>query len=99
MVALLAFVAIGVATHDALGAAFARDAFCIVGAWFAVALGVRLYSHFEWWRLAATWLVGVSAGVIVRAAIVGHLAVDFLVVALLFTALFVGVARLLATRA
>ena len=47
MVALLAFVAIGVATHDASAAAFARDAFCIVGAWFAVALGVRLYSRFE----------------------------------------------------
>jgi hypothetical protein len=34
----------------------------------------------------------------VRAAIVGHLAVDFLVVALVFTALFVGAGRLLATR-
>ena len=55
---------------------------------------MRLYTRFAWWRLAATWLVGVSAGVLVRAAIVGHLAVDFWAVALAFTALFVLAGRL-----
>jgi hypothetical protein len=88
------FVAIGVLTHDASATAFVRDALCMVGAWFAVATVVRLYSRFAWWRLAATWLVGVSAGVLVRAAIVGHLAVDFWAVALAFTALFVLAGRL-----
>ena len=92
------FVAIGVLTHDASASAFVRDALCIVGAWFAVALAVRLYTRFAWWRLAATWLGGVSAGVLVRAAIVGHLAVDFWVVALAFTALFVLAGRLVAPR-
>ena len=97
-VALVAVVAIGVATHDASAGAFVRDALCIGGAWFAVAFGVRLYARFAWWRLAVTWLVGVSVGVLVRAAIVGHLAVDFWGVALVFTALFVLAGRALATR-
>jgi hypothetical protein len=78
--------------------AFVRDALCLVAAWFAVAAAVRLYPRFAWWRLAATWLIGISVGVLVRAAIVGHLAVDFWAVALAFTALFVLAGRLLATR-
>jgi hypothetical protein len=78
--------------------AFVRDALCLVAAWFAVAAAVRLYTRFAWWRLAATWLIGISVGVLVRAAIVGHLAVDFWAVALAFTALFVLAGRLLATR-
>jgi hypothetical protein len=93
------FVAIGVLTHDASATAFVRDALCIVGAWFAVAAAVRLYTRFAWWRLAATWFVGISAGVLVRAAIVGHLAVDFWAVALAFTALFVLAGRLARTLA
>ena len=75
-----------------------RDALCIVAAWFAAALALRLYARFAWWRLAATWLAGISLGVLVRAAIVGHLAVDFWGVALAFTALFVLAGRLAATR-
>ncbi len=75
-----------------------RDVLCIVGGWFAVAVALRLYARFAWWRLAATWLVGVSLGVLVRAAIVGHLAVDFWGVALAFTGLFVLAGRFLATR-
>ncbi len=85
-------------THDASARAFVRDVLCILGAWVAVALAVRLYTRFAWWRLVATWLVGVSVGVLVRAAIVGHLAVDFWGVALAFTALFVLAGRVLATR-
>jgi hypothetical protein len=88
-----------VLTHEASATAFVRDALCILGGWFAVALALRLYARFAWWRLAATWLLGVSGGVLVRAAIVGHLAVDFYGVALAFTALFVLVARLLGSLA
>jgi hypothetical protein len=91
--ALLVFVVVGVVTHDASATAFVRDLLCIVGGWFAAAIVLRLYVRGGRWRLAATWLVGVSAGVLVRAAIVGHLAVDFWGVALAFTALFVLVAR------
>jgi hypothetical protein len=92
------FVAIGVATHDASGAAFARDAFCFLGAWFAVAAAVRLYARGGPARLAATWLAGVSLAVGVRAAIVGHLPGAFYVVALGFTGLFVLAGRMLTRR-
>jgi len=90
--ALLVFVAVGVATHHASGGAFVRDAACILGGWFAAALVVRLYARGGRLRLAATWL-GVTAGIAVRAALVGHFAIDFYAVALAFTALFVLAAR------
>lgn len=91
--ALLVFVVVGVLNHGASVGAFVRDALCILGAWFAVAVVLRLYVRGGRWRFAATWLVGVSAGVLVRAAIVGHVAVDFWGVALGFTLLFVLAAR------
>jgi DUF3054 family protein len=91
--ALLVFVAVGVLTHGASAEAFVRDALCILGGWFAAALTVRLYARGGRWRLAATWLAGVSAGVLVRAAIVGRWPGAFYGVALAFTALFVLSAR------
>lgn len=93
--ALVVFVAVGVATHGASVAAFFRDLACILGGWFAVALVVGLYARRGRWRLGATWLAGVSVGVLVRAAFVGHVAIDFWGVALAFTALFVLAARVL----
>lgn len=96
--ALLVFVAIGVATHGASVAAFGRDAGCFLGAWFVVALAVRLYVRGGRLRLAATWLVGVSGGVFLRAAIVDRWPGAFYGVALGFTAAFVAIARLLGTR-
>lgn len=96
--ALVVFVAVGVATHHASAGAFGRDVLCILGGWFAAALALRLYRRGGWRRLAATWLLGVTAGIAVRAAIVGHFAADFYAVALAFTALFVLAARLLTTR-
>jgi DUF3054 family protein len=92
-VALLVFVLVGVLTHDASVGAFFRDAACILGGWFAVASATRLYVRGGWRRLVVTWLVGVSAGVLVRAAVVGHLAFDFWGVALAFTAVFVLAGR------
>ena len=86
-------------THGASGGAFVRDVLCILGGWFVVAAVVRLYARGGRWRLAVTWLAGISAGVLVRAAIVGHIAWDFWGVALGFTALFVLAARGLASRA
>ena len=93
--ALLVFVVVGVLTHGASAGAFVRDLLCILGGWFAAALVLRLYRRGGWWRLVATWLAGISAGVLVRAAFVGHLADDFWGVALAFTALFVVAARLI----
>jgi hypothetical protein len=94
--ALVVFVAVGVATHGASVGAFFRDLACILGGWFAVAAVVRLYTRGGRLRLGATWLIGISAGVLVRAALVGHVAYDFWGVALAFTALFVLAGRLAA---
>ena len=80
---------IGVLTHDASFGALIRDLACFLGAWFAVALAVRLYSRRGWWRLVVTWLVGISLAVLVRAAIVGHWPGAFYLVALAFTGILV----------
>lgn len=87
--ALLVFVVVGVLTHGASAGAFVRDALCILGGWFAAALLVRLYARGGRRRFVATWFVGVSAGVLVRAAIVGHRPGAFYGVALGFTLAFV----------
>jgi hypothetical protein len=98
--ALVVFVVVGVLTHGASAGAFGRDLGCILGGWFAAALVLRLYARGGWWQLAGTWALGVSVGVLVRAAFVGHIAYDFWAVALAFTALFVlagrGLRRLVA---
>jgi Protein of unknown function (DUF3054) len=72
--AILAFVTIGlVSHHKGLGAAgYARDALPLLGGWFGAALPFRLYSARSTGRLAATWLAGVTAGVLVRALALGR---------------------------
>jgi Protein of unknown function (DUF3054) len=97
--ALVVFVVVGVLTHHASALAFVRDVLCILGGWFAAAAAARLYAVGGWRRLAATWAVGVSAGVLVRAGIVGHVAFAFWGVALAFTAVFVLAARFSTTGA
>jgi hypothetical protein len=92
-VALAAFTVVGVLTHGSSGTALLRDLLLFLGCWFAAALAVRLYLRPSWWRLLATWLVGITAAVLIRAAIVGHWAGDFYGVALAFTLLFVVAAR------
>jgi hypothetical protein len=87
-VALLAFVVIGVATHEASVTTFVRDLLCFELAWLAVA---RVTNG----RFLPTWLVGVTLAVGVRAAIVGHFSPPFYGVALGFTALFVLLGRAL----
>lgn len=93
--ALVAFTVIGVLTHGSSVTALARDLLVFLGCWFAVALALRLYARPSRPRLLATWLIGISAGVLVRAAIVGHWAGDFYGIALAFTLLFVLAARTL----
>jgi hypothetical protein len=89
-IALAMFVVIGVLTHGSSVTALVRDLLIFVGCWFAAALALR--------RLLPTWLVGVTAAVLIRAAFVGHLAADFYGIALAFTLLFVLVGRAAATR-
>lgn len=99
--AIVVFAIVGLLSHHGgvRGRGLARDAVPLLGGWFAVALLVRLYARPAVWRLAATWLVGITAGVAVRAAILGHThagrEAPFLGVALGFTLLFSLAARLL----
>ena len=79
--AIFAFATIGQLSHDhhvSLGG-YAADALPLLVAWFAVAYLTR--------RFLATWLVGVTAGVIARMIVLGHYRwneLAFLAVALVF---------------
>jgi hypothetical protein len=93
--ALVAFVTFGLLSHDhALGAAgYARDALPLLAGWFAAAVLFGLYRGGGRRALLATWAVGVTLGVVVRALVLGR-APDggeaaFLGVTLAFTLLFV----------
>jgi hypothetical protein len=89
-IALTVFVVIGVLTHESSVTALVRDLLPFLGCWFAAALTLR--------RLLPTWLIGVTAAVLIRAAIVGHFAADFYGIALAFTLLFVLIARAASRR-
>jgi hypothetical protein len=75
------FATIGQLSHDGHLSAggYASDALPLLGAWWALALAGRGF--------VTTWLVGVTAGVAIRAAVLGHLhwnQLEFLAVALVF---------------
>ena len=106
-IGIVAFATLGLAMHDeALSpAGYARDVLPMLGGWFAAALVFGAYRNPSWRTLLATWIVGVPAGILVRALVLGRdLDSDqavFLVIALAFTLLFVVAARTalsLATR-
>jgi hypothetical protein len=90
---LTAFAVVGVLTHGSSIGALVRDLLLFLGCWFAAALTFKLYARPGRRRLLATWLLGITAAVLIRAAIVGHFAGDFYGVALGFTLLFVLAAR------
>jgi hypothetical protein len=98
--AIAVFTVIGLLSHHGgvTGRGLARDLLPLLGGWFAVALLVRLYARPALWRLVTTWLVGITAGVAIRAVILGHTQAGkegaFLGVALVFTGVFVLAARL-----
>ncbi|MHB8469168.1 MAG: DUF3054 domain-containing protein [Gaiellaceae bacterium] len=97
-VAILLFVTIGLASHGksiAL-AGYARDALPLLGCWEAAALAFGLYRRPTRRAFLTTWLVGIGAGVGLRALVVGGSAGEqatFLAVALAFTLLFLVAAR------
>jgi hypothetical protein len=101
-VAIVGFVVVGLLSHHGAvsGRGLARDALPLLGGWFAAAALLRLYTRPERMRLVGTWLLGVTGGVVLRAAILQHTDVGreaaFLAVSLAFTFLFVLAARLLA---
>jgi len=103
-IAIVVFAVVGLLSHKGgvSGTGLARDVLPLLGGWLVAASLFRLYIRPAAWRLAATWLVGVAGGVVVRALVLGHRAVGkeaaFLGVSLAFTLLFVLAARVLALR-
>lgn len=98
-IAIVIFATVGLLSHQK-GLSlrgYARDALPIMAGWFGAALLFRTYRTRRTSRVLATWLVGVTAGVLVRALILGHTLNGkegtFLIVALVFVLLFVYVAR------
>ena len=97
--AILIFVTIGLISHHhgLSPRGYARDALPIMGGWFGAAILFRTYITHRQSRVLATWLVGVTAGVLARALILGHSLngkeFTFLGVALAFVLLFVYLLR------
>ncbi len=93
--ALVAFVTVGLLSHDhTLSlAGYARDALPLLAGWFAAAAVFRLYRGGGRFALLWTWAVGVPLGVAIRALVLGRSPngkeAAFLVVALVFTGVFV----------
>jgi len=99
VVALLIFVTIGLFNHHGgvSAANYARDALPLVGCWLLAGGAFDLYKRPRVRALLATWLVGVTAGVLLRALLRWHIDggdAVFLAVALCFTLLFVAVVRI-----
>ena len=98
-VAIVVFATIGLISHHK-GISlrgYARDALPILVGWFGAAILFRTYITHRQTRVLATWLVGVTAGVVARALILGHSLngkeAEFLGVALVFVLLFVYLLR------
>jgi hypothetical protein len=95
-VATLAFATIGQLSHHGRLSAggYAHDFLPLLAGWLAA---TQLFRG----RFVPTWLVGVAAGVLLRAAILGHWYAKelvFLLVALIFVGLFAWTARVLVGR-
>ena len=97
--AIVVFATVGLISHDhGLSATgYARDALPILGAWFVVALALRLYDVQRPGRVFATWAIAVPAGVLIRALALGRdlngKEAVFLLVSLVTILIFVIVLR------
>ncbi|MEX0753715.1 MAG: DUF3054 domain-containing protein [Actinomycetota bacterium] len=91
--ALIAFVLLGLRSHDAssTAAAVARTAVPLVGAWFAIALVAGTYRQPGRRTLVLTWAVSVPVAVAVRTLVLGHPSGTDLVVFLAVTLAMTGV--------
>jgi hypothetical protein len=100
--ALTLFALIGVLSHDEglSGRGLARTALPILAGWFAAAAALRLYSRGGVGRLALTWALGVTAGVVLRGLILGRsldgAELAFWAVSLAVTAVLVAAWRVIA---
>jgi len=97
--AIAIFVTIGLVTHHrGLSAAgYARDTLPLAAGWFGAAALFHLYGDNGLRALLATWALGIPAGVLVRALVLGHSLnggeAAFLGVCLVVIGLLVGVLR------
>jgi hypothetical protein len=98
LAAVVAFAVLGLTSHDeGVGAAgLARTALPLAGAWLLAALAFGAYRRPGLRTLVPAWAVGVTAGVAIRAAVVGRF--DGGTLAFLGVALGVTLALLLAWR-
>jgi Protein of unknown function (DUF3054) len=102
---IVGFTLIGMLSHGVGigGAGLLRDTVPLLGGWTVAALLFRLYGRPTIARLAATWAVGITGGVLVRALALGRdldgRQAAFLVTTLVFCALVLGGARLAMARA
>jgi hypothetical protein len=75
LAAIIVFVTIGLFVHHGgvSASGYARDTLTLGGGWFAAAAIFHPYrSSAQLRRLVATWAVGITAGVLVRALILGR---------------------------
>ena len=103
-IAIVLFAAIGQLSHHGgvSAAGFAQDSLPILAGWFAAAAAFGAYRRPGRRAFVLTWLVGVTAGVALRALVLGRAAngreASFLGVALVFTLLLVLGCRLILAR-
>lgn len=103
-IAIVVFAAIGQLSHHGgvSASGFARDALPIMAGWFVAAAVFGAYRNPSRRAFALTWLVGVTAGVALRALVLGRTAngheAAFLLVSLVFTLLLILSCRAFAAR-
>lgn len=103
-IAIVLFAAIGQLSHHGgvSAAGFARDALPVLAGWFGAAAVFGAYRTSDRRAFLLTWVAGVTAGVAMRALLLGRTIdghqIAFLVVALVFTLLLVLGCRALLSR-
>ena len=103
-VSLLVFTWVGVTVHrSVLGASVVlHDVGPFLGVWFMLVPVTAVYRRPGWGSLARHWLLAIPLAVLVRQLLLGRrldwVALVFLVVALVFTGLFLAAGRVVASR-
>ena len=102
--AIVLFTTIGLISHHKglSPAGYARDALPLLGGWFGASLLFHPYADRGKLRVLATWAVGVPAGVLLRALVLGRSLngkeAAFLAVALVTIGIFVAALRIADSR-